>query len=169
MAYELTSFNGVPQYKLSKMNHIPDADRTPWMIQIDESNYNKLVDYISCIKDAELNASLYELVIGNKQEFILASGAIAMHHNYAGGLVDHTLEVLEFALNMAPNEPGINNDVIIASAIIHDWGKINAYSISDLGVVGKYENYFYASSFFSLCNMYFNNYINNWMFNNGLC
>ena len=64
--------------------------------------------------------------------------ATHVHHQYHGGLLVHTAEVLELARAVADTcyqrYPFINKDVIYASAILHDIGKVETYSISEVGV-----------------------------------
>lgn len=61
------------------------------------------------------------------------------HHSYPGGLAVHTLEVLEGALAMAKAYPNADKEVIIVSAIFHDYMKIREYEPSVSGS-GKYED-----------------------------
>lgn len=64
--------------------------------------------------------------------------ATHVHHQYHGGLLVHTAEVLELARSVAETccrrYPFINKDVIYAGAILHDIGKVETYSISEFGV-----------------------------------
>ena len=54
------------------------------------------------------------------------------HQAYIGGLVVHTAEVLELALRMSVTEClRANVNVVIVSAIVHDYGKIYDYDVVD--------------------------------------
>lgn len=50
-----------------------------------------------------------------------------IHHGYVGGLVKHTLEVLEYALHNAKLFPNVNKDVLIAACLWHDFAKLWDY------------------------------------------
>lgn len=65
----------------------------------------------------------------HKQEFSQAPGATSKHHAYTGGLAEHTLEVVEYC-NKANEHLELNYDILIASAIIHDWAKIYDYVLA---------------------------------------
>lgn len=54
------------------------------------------------------------------------------HHAYEGGLANHTLEVVNYALGMQTMFPGVNRDVVITACIFHDYMKIKDYSATRL-------------------------------------
>ena len=52
-----------------------------------------------------------------------------MHHNYIGGLVVHTWECLEMAqVILSKAKKYLNQDEVLAAAILHDIGKIWEYN-----------------------------------------
>lgn len=53
-----------------------------------------------------------------------APAAKAMHHAYAGGLLEHTLSVAGLCLRLADHYPELDRQVLFAGAICHDLGKI---------------------------------------------
>ena len=73
-------------------------------------------------------------------KFVKCPAAKAVHHDYYGGLLFHTLEVLNFCRALAsamPDKNYINTDVLCAAASLHDVGKIFTYSIDEFGTCGK--------------------------------
>ncbi len=52
------------------------------------------------------------------------SAAKSIHHSYMGGLLEHTLSVTEICDFVAPRYQFVNRDILIASAMLHDIGKI---------------------------------------------
>ena len=62
------------------------------------------------------------------KKFKLAPAAKAVHHVYLGGLLEHTLSVVQLILLVGPRYKGINQDLLIAGAILHDIGKISELS-----------------------------------------
>ena len=54
----------------------------------------------------------------------LAPAAKAMHHAYAGGLLEHTLSVARLCLRLADHYPQLDRQVLLAGAVCHDLGKI---------------------------------------------
>jgi 3'-5' exoribonuclease len=61
---------------------------------------------------------------GFVKKFKLAPAAKAVHHVYIGGLVEHTLSVVQLILLIGPRYRGINQDLLITGGILHDIGKI---------------------------------------------
>lgn len=54
----------------------------------------------------------------------LSPAAKAMHHAYAGGLLEHTLSVARLCLRLAEHYPHLDRQVLFAGAVCHDLGKI---------------------------------------------
>lgn len=62
------------------------------------------------------------------------------HHGYTGGLLEHTIEVAEIALFLAKlpaNRDCTRQDLAVAGAMVHDVGKVLAYSWNDNGVCAR--------------------------------
>lgn len=57
-----------------------------------------------------------------------APAAKAMHHVYLGGLLEHSLALVKLVKSIAPLYPGINEDLLIVGALLHDVGKIHEMS-----------------------------------------
>lgn len=59
--------------------------------------------------------------------------AVGHHHAYAGGLLEHTLSVAACAKSMAESfiDYGydVDADIVVAGALLHDLGKIEAYNM----------------------------------------
>ena len=53
-----------------------------------------------------------------------APAAKAMHHAYAGGLLEHTLGVARTAMALADLYPSLDRQVLLAGAVCHDLGKM---------------------------------------------
>lgn len=81
---------------------------------------------ISCLKKLD------------KEKLRACPAATRVHHQYHGGLLVHTAEVLELCRSVAETcskrYSFVNRDVLYASAILHDIGKVETYSISEIGV-----------------------------------
>lgn len=54
----------------------------------------------------------------------LAPAAKAMHHAFAGGLLEHTLSVSRLCLRLAEQYPALDRQALFAGAVCHDLGKI---------------------------------------------
>ena len=53
----------------------------------------------------------------------IAPAAMGMHHAWIGGLLEHTLSLLELALVICPRYPDIDQDLVLAGLFFHDLGK----------------------------------------------
>jgi 3'-5' exoribonuclease len=57
------------------------------------------------------------------EAFRQAPAAVQLHHAYLGGLLEHTLSLLQLAEAMLPLLPGLNRDLILLGLFVHDLGK----------------------------------------------
>ena len=55
--------------------------------------------------------------------FRLAPAAMSLHHAWIGGLLEHTLQLLELADRMLPRYPELNRDLVMLGLFLHDMGK----------------------------------------------
>jgi len=53
-----------------------------------------------------------------------APAARTLHHAYLGGLAEHTASVVALCETIAGHYPGVDRDLLVASAILHDVGKL---------------------------------------------
>ncbi len=91
---------------------------------IDEM-WNRLSTILKGVKQPELAAILQEFLADKELmvKFRRAPAATAMHHAFIGGLLEHTLNVLEVALRVIPFYPSLSLDLILAGVFLHDIGK----------------------------------------------
>ncbi|MHC4112450.1 MAG: 3'-5' exoribonuclease YhaM family protein [Planctomycetota bacterium] len=71
--------------------------------------------------------------------FCKAPGGTALHHNYLGGLLEHTHNMLRIAVAILPFYPKVQSDLVLAGIFLHDMGKTEelsydiAFSYTDSG------------------------------------
>ena len=61
-------------------------------------------------------------------DYCHSPSAITHHHNYVGGNLEHTIGVIRLCNNICEMYEGINRDLVITGAILHDIGKIKEYA-----------------------------------------
>lgn len=61
-------------------------------------------------------------------KFARAPAGIKNHHAYHGGLLEHTVNLMEVVLRIAPCYPQINRDLLLTGAFLHDISKIDELS-----------------------------------------
>jgi 3'-5' exoribonuclease len=64
------------------------------------------------------------------RQFASWPGAAQLHHAWVGGLLEHSLEVARIADAIANTVPGLNRDLIVSGALLHDIGKLDAYAVT---------------------------------------
>ena len=108
-----------------------------------EDLFSKITEYASKIKNEKLAKFVTSLLFEYENEFKITPAAKLMHHNYIGGLVEHTYECLDIAdtiLTKCNNK--INPDVVYAACILHDFGKIFEYNIDiETGLIEYNEEF----------------------------
>ena len=62
------------------------------------------------------------------ERFCRAPAGIKLHHAYEGGLLDHTVAMLETASRIIPLYPSLNGDLLLTGVFLHDIGKIEELS-----------------------------------------
>jgi 3'-5' exoribonuclease len=68
------------------------------------------------------------------RRFREAPAAKYYHQAYRHGLLDHTVSVAQAVSAVAPAFPGIDRDIAVAGALLHDIGKTIAYNDDPLGI-----------------------------------
>lgn len=68
------------------------------------------------------------------KSFRLAPGGKKWHHNFLGGLLQHTLYMVEIADYVAGIYPACDRDLLICGTLLHDIGKVH-----ELGFDGKID------------------------------
>jgi 3'-5' exoribonuclease len=58
----------------------------------------------------------------------VGAAAVSNHHAYPGGLLQHSLDLMELACLIGPRYPQLNVDLLMFGAFLHDLGKIEELS-----------------------------------------
>jgi 3'-5' exoribonuclease len=99
-----------------------------------EADLRALVD---TVQSPHLRA-LLDAVLGPEAEtwrrFRDAPAAKRYHQAYRHGLLEHSLSVAQSVSAIAPNFPGIDRDVAVTGALLHDIGKLDSYTADPLAI-----------------------------------
>ncbi|NYB52459.1 MAG: HD domain-containing protein [Methanobacteriaceae archaeon] len=83
------------------------------------------------------------------EDFCNAPSAKIHHHNYLGGLLEHTVEVLTICRTVCEIFPRLNSDLLYTGAILHDVGKMKNYDYDlisiDISEEGKLLDHLFIS------------------------
>jgi len=89
-----------------------------------------LADTVKSIRNPHLNQLLMDIFRDGdfRKRFCAAPGAKALHHAYIGGLLEHTMEVVQLCEKVVDIFPELDRDLLMAAAILHDVGKTDELS-----------------------------------------
>ena len=98
-----------------------------------EEYKKKFLKLVAGISRPPVRELLGEIFSGSRwEQFIRNPAAKRFHHAYIGGLLEHSVDVAEMALAIASTVPGVDRDMVIAGALLHDIGKTEEIS-ADIG------------------------------------
>lgn len=88
--------------------------------------HKRLTTVVETVKDPHCKA-LIDVFLGDEgflELFITSPGGLLIHHNYLGGLLEHTASAMEMVSSVSERHPGLlNRDQLITGAFLHDIGK----------------------------------------------
>lgn len=115
---------------------VDEADFVTLSVQKVETLLARLAEILRGLKNVHLRnlAECYlvdeELMSSLRQ----APAGVKNHHAFRGGLLDHTVSLMETALLVAPRYPNLDQELLVLGAFLHDLGKIKELTYSpDLG------------------------------------
>jgi 3'-5' exoribonuclease len=131
----VTTYKEIPQLKVEKLRkakkkEIDLSDFLPASEKDLDSLYQEFEKVVSTIKNHHLRR-LLELLMEDfslMEKLKKTPGGKLWHHAYVGGLLEHTLKVVQICEKAASMYKLVNRDLLIAGALVHDIGKISAYS-----------------------------------------
>ncbi len=107
-----------------KNNEISPKNFLPTTKKDLEKMKNDFLNRINAISDVYLKKLLLAVFEGeNFNKFSSAPAGKFWHHGYIGGLLEHTLEIIKICDLMCDIHQQINRDLLIAGAMLHDFGK----------------------------------------------
>jgi 3'-5' exoribonuclease len=137
---------GKMQLIVSQMKLVPEAevDLADFLPET-ERDINLMVEelwaLVASLADPDLKR-LLTAFFGDPEllaQYRVAPAAKGMHHVYLGGLLEHSLAVAKLVDAMTPLYEGLNRDLLIVGALLHDVGKVRemtylrAFDYSDEG------------------------------------
>jgi 3'-5' exoribonuclease len=88
---------------------------------------DRFLKLIKSVGDTELRTTL-RTVFGDepfRRKFFRAYAASGVHHAFPGGLLEHTVEVAELCSGACQVLNGLDRDLLVAGALLHDIGKMD--------------------------------------------
>jgi len=115
-------------YELSDFTRVSEKNRDALMKEILETISDLENSYLKRILSAFFEDSSF------KDKFYNCPSAQVVHHNYIGGLLEHTAGVLTICKSVCKVYPELDKDLLLASAILHDIGKSVTYNYDRLTI-----------------------------------
>jgi 3'-5' exoribonuclease len=103
--------------------------------------FEEVKKIVGRIKNPQLKALVGEFLADAElmEKFRNAPGGIKLHHNYLGGLLEHTHNMLRVAVAILPLYEQVQDDLVLTAIFLHDIGKTEelsydmAFSYTDTG------------------------------------
>ncbi|MCH5272338.1 MAG: HD domain-containing protein [Lachnospiraceae bacterium] len=133
---QVVSFQGTLQLNIRRVRRLSEGeydidDFMPCTKKDIGAMYQELLDYIATLKDSQfklLAESYFKEDPKFKEMFSKHSAAKTMHHNFIGGLLEHTVSVTRLCAYLADNYPILDRDLLLTAAMFHDVGKLSEIS-----------------------------------------
>jgi 3'-5' exoribonuclease len=92
-----------------------------------EAMWREFQSHIDTLKQDEIRMTVRSVFDEIGDAFRTAPAAIAMHHAYRHGLLEHTLRMARAAKALLPLYPEVDADLALAGILLHDTGKTIEY------------------------------------------
>lgn len=94
--------------------------------------YARLLEVVETVENTHIKKLLESIFTDHSimEKMKIHPGAISIHHNWIGGLLEHTLEVLDFCELAARKFPKLDRDLLVAGALLHDIGKLEELEVT---------------------------------------
>lgn len=105
----------------SPEHYIPTIDKDI------EDLFDQVLQIIQSVNNSYLHDLLLYVFVENKEiseRFKTHSAARSMHHSVMGGLLEHTVSVVDICEFLAPKYKFVNRDLLVTAALLHDIGKV---------------------------------------------
>lgn len=137
VAGHVEDYQGVRQIRVEKIRRVKPEDQVDLakLIPVVEGDRQVLWQNFRKMIDSVVNPYLLSLlrrVFDDEtfvKKFIDAPGGKLWHHNYLGGLMEHTLNIATICDRVAKIYPAVDRDLLVAAALVHDIGKVDSYTI----------------------------------------
>ena len=124
------SYKGKPQVILDGVRTVDAKDVNP----IDflpvtskdvDAMWTRVKEILRGVKNPDLLALLAKFINDEKfvRAFRMAPAARTNHHAFLGGLLEHTLNLMELAVAVLPRYPDVSADLVLTGLFLHDAGK----------------------------------------------
>ncbi len=89
----------------------------------------RLYDHIGLVRDSNCDTLICSFISDVQffESFKLSPAGLTVHHNYTGGLLEHSVNTMSHAVHMVEHYPGLlDRDLLLTGSLLHDIGKVRA-------------------------------------------
>ncbi|WP_186775458.1 3'-5' exoribonuclease YhaM family protein [Rubripirellula tenax] len=127
--------NGTLQLIVTEVERMDESEVTVADFERFDANESerlmtRLADLIGGLENQSLRR-LGEIYLADTtfaERFKKAAAAVSNHHAFPGGLLRHTVDMMEICKLVAPRYPQLDADLLLFGAFLHDLGKIEELS-----------------------------------------
>jgi len=130
------NYQGMMQIKMKTVEKVDDAKvDLANFLETSPRNIDEMVKDLSAaasgVKNRHLNQVMNAFLADKAfmDVFRRTPAAKALHHNYIGGLLEHVVELIALARDVAKHFPGVDMDLLTVGAFLHDIGKVRELSV----------------------------------------
>jgi 3'-5' exoribonuclease len=129
---QATSYKNRIQLVLSNLKVADEEDPSIFLESVPRDIDEMMGDLrkiIAKIKDSHLKMLSHRFLSDRAfmELFKRAPASKNFHHNYIGGLLEHTLSVCQISLRVTEQYPNLDKDLMITGAFLHDIGKVREF------------------------------------------
>ena len=128
---EAVAFQGRVQLKVRGITRLdPDSVDLEEYLPASPRDRGEMLARVRELIDSMQTSALRSLLIARlddksfREQFSRSPAAKTIHHAYLGGLLEHTLSVMELAVQVSSHYAYLDRDLLLAGAFFHDVGKI---------------------------------------------
>jgi len=132
MVMQVNVSNGEDMLEEAQSGEYDPADFVACASRPAEEMFSELKGILAQVSDPHI-AMVLEKFLGDPElvgKFKSAPASVSYHCAWVGGLLEHTLNVTKSCDHIAQLYPALDRDLLLASAMLHDIGKVCCYDVS---------------------------------------
>lgn len=132
ITFTISEYQSKKQLTIHSINTATDTPLTDFQPSSGLDVAQVYNDALAFITDKVNDDILRDLALGAldiyKNSWLIAPGAVNVHHAYVGGTLIHSLSVARIAAAITSCIPQAHKELCIVGAMLHDLGKLDAYA-----------------------------------------
>ena len=140
----VSMYNGAEQLRIEKIRHAQPSDEVNADDLVASADYSgedmfgELLKIAEDFKDADIKAIVTTLLLENKEKLTYGPAAFKLHHAIRGGLMLHVLSIVRLCQKVCELYTFVDQELLIAGAILHDIAKTVEYEMTPSGLASGY-------------------------------